>query len=432
MSQIENMKEMIRCELQTISSLEDRVALKELMERVFLPLYETNLEMYRELEQRIQEELAYDVNRYLIRTGIVDRRYVDLTHHLMAPMDNKDLEESSYRMDELLEAVQAEGEYPLMTVMLRCDFIELRELWKKDPEFTGTIETENPKRTWEIKVKLKKNTRYLEKTAELYRLFIKNGIPWQTINAPYLYKMADVVLVKAEEGLTGKEKIAKIEIQFGQCSSFIHYHMVPLWNVRQLLLDSVGFPVPCEDHQNYEHIISIQEYGTGHAYLADDNQELGRVVQRENKLFIVSRAGEAKKWSIYTIRNGTESRIDYEAYPVMKNHRTESFSEGFRRRWNLDIKTRAELARFIRGFGMEDFVYYQDCEVLDRYEEETETYSMNPFVEDEIRDTSAQKKLILYFKPGAREAWLQRDVASFLVSEVQRLYPEYECGGKML
>ena len=170
MSQIENMKEMIRCELQTISSLEDRVALKELMERVFLPLYETNLEMYRELEQRIQEELAYDVNRYLIRTGIVDRRYVDLTHHLMAPMDSKDLEESSYRMDELLEALQAEGEYPLMTVMLRCDFIELRELWKKDPEFTGTIETENPKRTWEIKVKLKKNTRYLEKTAELYRL----------------------------------------------------------------------------------------------------------------------------------------------------------------------------------------------------------------------------------------------------------------------
>ena len=57
---------------------------------------------------------------------------------------------------------------------------------------------------------------------------------------------------------------------------------------------------------------------------------------------------------------------------------------------------------------------------------------MNPFVEDEIRDTSAQKKLVLYFKPGAREAWLQRDAASFLVSEVQRLYPEYECGGKLL
>lgn len=432
MDQTENMKEMIRCELQSISSLEDRVALKELMERVFLPLYDTNLEMYRELERRIREELAYDVNRYLIRTGIVEQRYVDLTHHLMAPMDNGDLEENSYRMDELLEALQTEGEYPLMTVMLQCDFLELKGLWKKDPEFIGTIETENPKRTWKIKVKLRKNTRYLEKTAELYRLFIKNGIPWQTINAPYLYKMADVVLADAEEGLTGKEKIKKIEIQFGQCSSFIRYHMVPLWNVRRLLLDSVGFPVPCEDHQNYEHIISVQEYGTGHAYLADDDQELGSVVQRENKLFIVSRAGEAKKWSIYTIRNGTESRIDYEAYPVMKNHRAESFSEGFRRRWNLDIKTRAELARFIRGFGMEDFVRYQDCEVLDRYEEEPETYSMNPFVEDEIRDTSAQKKLVLYFKPGAREAWLQRDAASFLVSEVQRLYPEYECGGKLL
>lgn len=56
---------------------------------------------------------------------------------------------------------------------------------------------------------------------------------------------------------------------------------------------------------------------------------------------------------------------------------------------------------------------------------------MNPFIEDEMRDYQAQKKLILYFIPGPEEAWLQRDIASFLVSEVQRLYPEYECGGIM-
>ena len=57
---------------------------------------------------------------------------------------------------------------------------------------------------------------------------------------------------------------------------------------------------------------------------------------------------------------------------------------------------------------------------------------MNSFIEDEIRDTKAQKKLLLYFKAGEKESWLQRDVASFVVSEVQRLYPEYECGGKLV
>ena len=69
---------------------------------------------------------------------------------------------------------------------------------------------------------------------------------------------------------------------------------------------------------------------------------------------------------------------------------------------------------------------------MDRFQSQKETYSMNPFIEDEIRDVKAQRKLILRFKAGEREPWLQRDVASFVVSEVQRLYPEYECGGMLI
>lgn len=93
------------------------------------------------------------------------------------------------------------------------------------------------------------------------------------------------------------------------------------------------------------------------------------------------------------------------------------------------MRTRAELGRFIRGFGLEDFAVYQDCITAGQFPGERETYSMNSFIEDEIRDTTVQKKLLLRFQPGKKEAWLQRDVASFLVSEVQRLYPEYDCGG---
>lgn len=137
-------------------------------------------------------------------------------------------------------------------------------------------------------------------------------------------------------------------------------------------------------------------------------------------------------WNIHMIRNGTDNRIDRYTWPVMENRRAESFSERYQRKWGQNIRTKAELARFIGGFGMDRHVKYQDCEVLDQFPERSQTYSMNPFVEDEIRDTRAQKKLLLYFEPGLQEAWLQRDIASFLVSEVQRLYPEYECGGKLL
>lgn len=432
MDRTEEMKEMIQREIQNIRKLEERAAFRELMEGVFLPLYETNQRMYEDLEDRIQEELSCDVNRCLIRTGLVEKGYVDVSHHLMTPMLSEDLEERSCSIKELKEALVEKGGFPLMTVLLQCDYLDIQELWSKDPEFQGTLKTEQPDRTWKIRVRLRRNITYLDEVAKLYKLFLKNGIPWQTVNAPYLYKMADVMLTGLEEGLTGQEKIQKIEIQFGTWSSVVRYDPVPVWNVRRLSLNSIGFPAPCEDHRNYEHVISIQEYGVQNAYLAEDDSELVSVVQRGAKIHIVSSAKEAKKWKVHMIQNGTDSRIDRYTWPVMENRRAESFSERYQRKWGQNIRTKAELARFIGGFHMDPYVKYQDCEVLDQFPERPQTYSMNPFVEDEIRDTGAQKKLLLYFEPGAQDAWLQRDIASFLVSEVQRLYPEYECGGKLL
>ena len=76
MNQKEDMREMIRREIQSISAIEERVAFKNLMEEVFLALYDTNEQMYSDLEKRVQDELAYDVNRYLIKTGVIDRKSV--------------------------------------------------------------------------------------------------------------------------------------------------------------------------------------------------------------------------------------------------------------------------------------------------------------------------------------------------------------------
>ena len=432
MDRMEDMKELIRREIQSISSLEERVAFKSLMEQVFLELYETNEQMYHGLEMRIQEELSYDVNRYQIKTGMIEKMFYDATHHQMCPMDMEDIEERSYTMKDIVETVKEGKEFSIMKVMLRGDYTRIRELWSHGAELKGVIETSRPEKTWNVQVTLRKNTNYLKQISHLYDLFIKNGIPWQTVNAPYLYKMADVVISDLPDGITGEEIIKKIEVDFEKYDPMVCHNLVPIWNVQKLVLDSVGFPVPCEDHKNYEHRISIHGYGNKHAYLADDDIEIRSISQREDKLIVVSGTGEARKWGVYMIRNSEDSRIDQYTYPVMKNERTESFLERFHRRWNQTVRTRAELERFIKGFGLEQYVVYQGCEIRDQFGQEKETYSMNSFIEDEIRDSRYQKKLLLYFKPGEKEIWLQRDVASFIVSEVQRMYPEYECGGKIV
>lgn len=429
---MEKMKEMIRGEIQSIDALTERTAFKELMESVFLGLYETNLQMYGELEQRIEDELGYDQSRYRVLCGVIEREYFDRSHHFLSPMEEQDLEEKHYDMKEIVETVRQDGEFPLMKVMLCCDYMELQELWDNDPVFTGTISTADPEGEWEIEVHLRKNTTYLEKIKYLYHLFIRNGVPWQTVNAPYLYKMADVAVTGLPRDLRGSEKIRQVTVQFGEYSRIIRKELIPVWNIQKLTLEGIGFPTPCEDHSSYEHNIPIHEYGSEHAYLAEDSQKIQNVTQTRDKLRIISATGEAKKWNVYMLRSSKVHRIDRYTYPLMQNGRAESFAEKYQRKWNQNIRTRTELAHFIRGFGLEEYVCYQDCEIAEQFSGKRETYSMNPFIEDEVRVPGAQMKLILYFKKGQKEPWLQRDVLSFLTSEVQRLYPEYECGGVLL
>lgn len=431
-SRMETMREMIQKEIRSIGSLEERVAFKELMEGVFLSLYETNLKMYEDLERRVKEELDYDKNRYQIKTGIIEREFFDASHHLLFPMDERDLDGNRYDMKEILRAVTEEGGFPLMKVMLRCDYLELQKLLEAQPVFEGVIETEEPSQEWKVEVRLRENREYLEKIAYLYLLFTGNGIPWQTVNAPYLYKMADMIVTGLPEGVTGREKIRQVAIQFGEYSKIIQKDVIPVWNVQKLTLESVGFPTPCEDHRNFEHHVSLRRLGTEHAYLAEDDRNIRSISQSGEKLRIVCEIGEAKKWNVYQIRSSEEQKIDRYTFPVMGNGREESFAEKYQRKWNQSIRTRTELARFIKGFGLEDYVSYEDCLVEDGFPGRRETYSMNFFVQDEIRDKAAQKKLILYFRPGQKENWLQRDILSFLVSEVQRIYPEYDCGGVLL
>ncbi len=423
------MKEMIQREIQSISGLEERVAFKELMESVFLSLYETNLKMYEELEQRVKDDLEYDKNRYYIKTGMIEKEFFDASHHLLFPMEENDLREKVYSMKEIGQAVAEGGEFPLMKVMLCCDFLELRRILQAQPVFEGVIRTQEPEGEWKVEVSLRENREYLDKIAYLYFLFTRNGIPWQTVNAPYLYKMADVVVTGMPEGVTGEEKIEQVSIQFGEYSRIIRQNVIPVWNVRRLELESVGFPTPCEDYRNFEHQISLRQHGAEHAYLVEDDRNIRTVSQNGEKLRIVCETGEAKKWGIYQIRSSKEQRIDRYTFPIMENGREDSFSEKYQRKWNQQIRTQTELTRFIKGFGLEDYVSYQYCRIEDHFSDRQETYSVNFFVQDEIRDKTAQKKLVLYFRQGRKEEWLQRDILSFLVSEVQRVYPEYDCGG---
>lgn len=429
MDQIDEMKMMIRNEIQSIDSLDERVIFKELMEGVFLSLYETNLQMYRALEERVMNDLSYDINRYLLRTGLIERNYLDKSHHLMTAMCEEDTKSQIHTAGEIREKIEAEGKFALTTVFLQSDFLEVRAIMDKKKSYSGIVKAGEE---YKITFTLEPSMRYLNKIEHLYHLFMKNGVPWQSVNSPYLYKMADVVITYLPDEIPDSEEVINLLMDLGECNQMIHYDMIPIWNIRHLRLDSVGFPVACGDYQNYEHVISIQDYGTQNSYLVEEKAGIRKVRQSGEKLLVTGATSNSQKWDIYMIQRGDDHKIDRYTYPIMKNDRTDVFSERFQRKTGQVIKTKGELERFVHGFGLDDYIEYQSCILSEAGSEYQETYSMNFFMKDEIRNGDENKQLTLYFKSKGRTLWLLRDLISFITSEVQELYPEYRCGGKLV
>lgn len=426
-----DMEEMIKEEISRIGNLKERVVFKDIIERLFLSLYETNREMYRELESRIMDDLAFDLNRYRITVGIVEKEYLDPSHHLLSPIRDEDMTLPEYEITEMMRQLAEEGRSLVKTCFLEYDYLGIQKLLAKE-RIGGKIYTDQGEYPAEFAVS--QTPKYLREISHLYEVFVSNGIPWQTVNAPYLYKFIDVYLLKMPEEITAAEKILKIEPDFEEFANWVHDDLIPIWNIRRLKMDSVGFPVPCEDHKSYEHTISIREYGNEHVYLIDDAAHSYSIRQRENRLLIMGEEAEARKWLVYMIRSGENRRFDRFTYPLMTNQRKDEFLERFARRQGERVRTGGELARLIQGYGMEEYVAYEGYKIEDvaDAEENAETYSMNGFILNEIREREAVKRLVLLFRKKSEMTFLLRDIMSFLVSEVQLIYGEYRCEGKLL
>ena len=127
-----DMEEMIKEEISRINGLQERVVFKDIIERLFLSLYETNQEMYRELESRIMDDLVFDLNRYRITVGIVEKEYLDPSHHLLSPIRDEDMTLPEYETTEMMRQLAEEGRSLVRTCFLEYDYLGIQKLLAKE------------------------------------------------------------------------------------------------------------------------------------------------------------------------------------------------------------------------------------------------------------------------------------------------------------
>ncbi|KFX54934.1 normocyte-binding protein [Clostridium botulinum] len=418
--------------LNEINDLNDRVMLKKILNSVFTSLEQHSEDRFNDLEERVFDEIQYLEEKYNVYSTIIDRKHLDVTNEFLFPMIEEDTEEKIYDVKTIIDNLNDNVSSKMFNIFLKCDYSIFKQFISNNSEITGTIETN--KKIHKAYFKVKANIEYKEKINTLYKCFINNNIMWKTVNLPYINKIAQIFLTKCEDQIDEEEEIVKINIDFGDYSKYIKYDMVPLWNIKEIKLKCAGFPIPCIDKVNFEHDISIEKEGTNHGYLVNlDEENMDYVTIKKNYITITSKISASSPWLVYKIVNYKEDNAKKDNYEIMSNYKNVNFSNRFLFNNRYVIKTKSEIAKLINSFEASKHLRFRDLKIEElKFDEDKETYDANDFIIDEIREDNIKKSLVLYFEPKNKENYLNNDILSFLVSEIQIIYPEYKCEGRLI
>ena len=186
------------------------------------------------------------------------------------------------------------------------------------------------------------------------------------------------------------------------------------------------------DKVNYEYVFDLSEEGAEHGYLADyGNEDISAVRRENNTLIITSPTPKGLTWDMYKIIKRKEYATDYFSYDLMSNAQEDSFAARMISYYGTLIKTRAELQRLLAAYYVSQYIELDSVHVVPGAIT-GETYEVNNFLKDEIRDLAVSKSLLLKFISLSYESYILRDVMSFLVSQAQIIYPEFHCVGVLI
>lgn len=411
--------EYLQQQLLAIEQLEDRKIMRKIFESVLVPLQEYCDEQYVSLAEKIINE-KNDSARYTIYTGLIQRQKYDVTTEDMLPMKKEDLQERKIDLTWLKSQLSEGQQAKLFPIYLQFDRTTINELIQSGFTFHGTVKTDAGE--YPARFCLCRNEEYLHMVQELYPVFLKNGVEWKTVCAPYLYKFADVYVAEIEE-LQGEE-IEEISIDFQEYKDGVAYDLIPLWNLEIVTQNSSGYARPCVDQIHYEHEIFKERLGEGQYLVLNPEVEILNQRRVKGDLLITCNVSGSIRWNLLKFHVVKENKY---GYPVMGN--------GCMEEEKKIIRTKAAMEKFISNLG-----YESRLKLVEISTEQTVLWEVPVYHVDEecLEDymftfTPGEKRNVLsvVFHGGDSQDIYLEEILSYLITRLQWAYPEYICIGKL-
>lgn len=407
-----------------INDLSERKLYRDVTENMMLELFQHLKQEQTKLEQRIFAELKSQQSNYAIYVGLTDRAHYDASDEFLSPIHPADVDQGTVLLSEALDAAAPRQ---VESVFLHMNAQDAQKFGAVSQTYFGSVTTE--KGEYQASFTVKQNRRYLAQIEKLYHIFYANHVSWSTICTAYLHKMFDVFLLHADgPDQKSEEEIKEVKVDFGTYEPYIMRDMIPLWNLSFVQKDTSVYPSPCADHVHYEHKVFAHRLKPGHHYLVVNAPKTLQSIRFVNgDLLITCQSKQPVSWDLFQV-NPRPASVDYN-YPPFSNQPVGSFATDLGELYRRSVKTKAELRRVMESYGYADIVTFQDAELMESYLEETQTYDMDRFITDEFRRGNKREVMLLRFTPQDAEYYMNMDIMSFLVTQVQKLFPEYCCKG---
>lgn len=402
----------IEMRLREIEDLEERKYAKTILVEGLAKIIKKTEEKYKELENRIYEEVEIPSSYYGVYSTIISKEDYDPTNPTFFPVCEEDLKESL-----------------LFTIYIQASETKCEELEKEEKYFMGKLKTEDQE--YSAKFRLKKAQRYRNKIAQLYELFQSNGIPWTTVHTGHLDKFYDIEFELIEK--ISSECIWKeVDIDFEEYQALIRYQKLPLWNIEKIFFSSMDFMMPCMDGAYYEHEFFTEEYGSENGYLILKNEDILAIRYEKEKIIIKSEKEVFDKWIAYKIVNQSPKLSLQYSYPILTNQKKENFFRRYLYQSGIKLQTKADLFRRIQELEVENYIEIFDYQIVAQTSSYPVLNDMNWFVKDELFEKETRNILLLLFHVKDANNYLNDTMVRFAVSQIQLEESEYRCVGRIV
>ena len=399
--------------------------------------FEMNVEMqkrFREIKDKFLEAKINESSEYediFVETVLVEKEDVFKMDGVFFPVVDKiDIIDENYK-DIYLE-----------NVYLNLSLHKIEEVLER--EFLGWIDIDGD--NYEVKVRFVKDERYFDEIKKLYDSFELNGKKWKTINMAHFMRCYKIKL--AEYGFDMSQDILE-KIQNGKYEITYDFEEIQdkvlrdrelLWNIEKKNIISSIFVRPTKIDLSFEYTINFE---SDEQMLVSNNENediLCCYYSGKNKLNILSKKNKGDIWDVFSVKPIEKcikilelygkSSENQENYFHFTNFRNKSFIDKIQTK-NRNTRSRAFLEKYFLEYEFtKDKILLKDINFKENIEKNIDTYDCNESLKNDFQKGYSDKKpkMNLFMEIKDFDDYSE-DKVSFLISEIQNDYNEFECRG---